>query len=681
MSKSGLQSHRFGSRSLVVAAAIAVSAVSCVAWSPARSLAATPPVLGSADVFLNFQADAAHDGVVSGDSIKPPLVKKWSVYLPLPESDPGVSFPVIVGDRVFVTAWSYGGENYAYALDLRTGQIDWGPVDIGYGGHWTSLTYDEGRLFVNNTSGDLMALDPSTGTVLWDDAGVSVDNSPTAVGGVLYSGPDVQAFNESTGQLDWWDSTSGTTGDPAIAGGTIYTAGEDDNLVADTLSGQPLWQYQGPDTGGTAIMPVVSDGQVFVRSPTVSYTTAYPGWIHAASNGSQTGSFNSDAVPAASSGFLYGTITTAGPGQSSDTYELEALNRSTGAKVWTFDGDNQLTSSPLIANGVVYEGSWGQDLYALNANTGEQLWSTALGGAVEPSDETQHTGPLSGLGIGGGYLVVPTTLNGTSTGPTLTAFGPEAATGTLSADSVDFGSQPTGVTSLSGAIALTNTGGTPLSLGQAGIGGLDASSFTATADNCSGATLAAGATCTVSVAFDPGSTGQRSATLDIPAADGSHTVALTGDATTPTSSPPPPPNPTPPQNPTPSPNPPPPPDTTAPPSTTGAPAPVPTIPASSTTSALAINRALQGDRALLSRRATISALRARGRCAAALLFPASGTMTVQLKIPGHRAIVTTLAHMTFRRSGTHVVTLRIAGTIRRRLSRSDRILLSFRPGA
>lgn len=680
MSKSGLHSHRFGSRSLVGWAA-AVSAVVCIAWSPAGSLAATAPVLSSGDVFLNFQADAAHDGVVSDDSIKPPLVKKWSVYLPLPESDPAVSFPVIVGNRVFVTAWSYGGENYAYALDLRTGETDWGPVDIGSGGHWTSPTYDEGRLFVNNTSGDLMALDPSTGTVLWDDAGVSVDNSPTAVGGVLYTGPDVQAFNESTGQLDWWDSTSGTTGDPAIAGGTIYTAGEDDNLVADTLSGQPLWQYQGPDMGGTAIMPVVSDGQVFVRSPTVSYTAAYPGWIHAASNGAQTGSFNSDAVPAASSGFLYGTITTAGPDQPSDTYELEALNRSTGAKAWTFDGDNQLTSSPLIANGVVYEGSWGQDLYALNAVTGEELWSTALGGAVEPSDETQHTGPLSGLGIGGGYLVVPTTLNGTTTGPTLTAFGPEAATGTLSADSIDFGTDSTGATTPSGAIVLTNTGGAPLSVGQAGISGPDASSFTSAADSCSGATLAAGATCTVSVAFDPGSTGQRSATLNIPAADASHIVALSGDATTPTSTPPPPPNPPPPPSPTPSPNPPPPPATTAPPSTSSASAPVPTIPRAPTTSALAINRALQTDRSLLSRRATINALRTRGRCAVALLFPTSGTMTVQLRIPARRAIVTTLAHVTVRRSGMHVVTLLIAGAARRRLSRSDRILLSFRPGA
>lgn len=206
---------------IVLICALAIA----LALSAAQRAVASAPALSSGDTFLNFQGDPAHDGVVPDDSIRPPLVRKWSVYLPLPQTDPQVSFPVIVGGRVFVTAWSRGGENYAYALDLRTGKIDWGPRDIGAAGHWTSLSYERGTLFVTNTDGDLMALDPASGAILWVDAGVAVDDSPTATGGVLYTGPDLQAFNEATGQLDWWDNTSGTTGDPAVAGGRVYTAG------------------------------------------------------------------------------------------------------------------------------------------------------------------------------------------------------------------------------------------------------------------------------------------------------------------------------------------------------------------------------------------------------------------------------------------------------------------------
>jgi outer membrane protein assembly factor BamB len=42
-------------------------------------------------------------------------------------------------------------------------------------------------------------------------------------------------------------------------------------------------------------------------------------------------------------------------------------------------------SSPAVANGVLYIGSWDNNVYALNASTGTELWSYATGGQVHSS--------------------------------------------------------------------------------------------------------------------------------------------------------------------------------------------------------------------------------------------------------------------------------------------------------
>jgi outer membrane protein assembly factor BamB len=54
-------------------------------------------------------------------------------------------------------------------------------------------------------------------------------------------------------------------------------------------------------------------------------------------------------------------------------------------KVWS-EPDYDLSSSPAVANGVVYIGSGDDHLYAFNAQTGSLLWSTRTGsGAIDSS--------------------------------------------------------------------------------------------------------------------------------------------------------------------------------------------------------------------------------------------------------------------------------------------------------
>ena len=64
----------------------------------------------------------------------------------------------------------------------------------------------------------------------------------------------------------------------------------------------------------------------------------------------------------------------------SDDGNVYALNASTGEQLWSYTTEhgtysNFVDSSPAVANGVVYVGSANGNLYALNANTGAKLWS------------------------------------------------------------------------------------------------------------------------------------------------------------------------------------------------------------------------------------------------------------------------------------------------------------------
>jgi hypothetical protein len=103
--------------------------------------------------------------------------------------------------------------------------------------------------------------------------------------------------------------------------------------------------------------------------------------------------------------------------------------------------------------------------------------------------------------------------------------------------SLDFGTLPTGTASAPQEVTVTNSGDAPLTLGELGLGGPDASQFSLAA-GCSGTTLAPGEGCAVAVAFAPSAAGELSAALEIPSSVGSQTVPLAGVGQAPPSSPP-----------------------------------------------------------------------------------------------------------------------------------------------
>jgi streptogramin lyase len=94
----------------------------------------------------------------------------------------------------------------------------------------------------------------------------------------------------------------------------------------------------------------------------------------------------------------------------------------------------------------------------------------------------------------------------------------------------DFGEQTVGTSSEPRRFTLSNTGTAPLVVDEASIGGANAGDFATTDDNCSGATVAVGASCTLDVTFTPTEPGPRSAALSVTdnAAGSPHTAELSG---------------------------------------------------------------------------------------------------------------------------------------------------------
>jgi outer membrane protein assembly factor BamB len=175
-------------------------------------------------------------------------------------------------------------------------------------------------------------------------------------------------------QLKWKNAIGGSGGSPVLANGIVYFNSGDGNVYAlNASTGAKLWSYFEVSSGGGS--PAVVNGVVYAGAYHYLYAlNASTGALLWSSNISDTDAVSSS--PAVANGVVYFTTARGG---------LTALNASTGAYLWS-RGIGGLLSEPAVANGVVYisagQSLYGSDtgLFALNANTGAPLWHFAVGG-------------------------------------------------------------------------------------------------------------------------------------------------------------------------------------------------------------------------------------------------------------------------------------------------------------
>jgi PQQ-dependent dehydrogenase (methanol/ethanol family) len=144
--------------------------------------------------------------------------------------------PIVIGDTMYVaSSW---GPKYVYAIDARNGAKKWvydskvpesvmpyACCDVDTRG----VAYANGKIFVGQLDGNLVALDASTGKLLWKTKvveykeGKVITSPPTVIGNKVITGfaggeygvrGALQAYDADTGKLIWRTYTIPGPGEP-----------------------------------------------------------------------------------------------------------------------------------------------------------------------------------------------------------------------------------------------------------------------------------------------------------------------------------------------------------------------------------------------------------------------------------------------------------------------------------
>jgi outer membrane protein assembly factor BamB len=183
---------------------------------------------------------------------------------------------------------------------------------------------------------------------------------------------------------------NGDSSAPAVHAGRVFVAYRGPQVYAfDALSGTPAWHYSGCCEGGGGWAPAVYGGRVYARD------TVYGNHVFDEASGHDLGGFGATAPPAFTE--------TTGLFRSGSTLVARSLD--SGATRWSFSGDGQLDTPPIVANGIAYVGSSDGNIYGIDIATGRVAWSDALPGPVNGDNELQ--GVFIGLSASDGVLTVP----------------------------------------------------------------------------------------------------------------------------------------------------------------------------------------------------------------------------------------------------------------------------------
>ena len=342
ISQAAFHAHVNARRSVARLLAICAAAALAAALMPAAALAKSP--------------ESAKPATTSGD---------WSQFRNDPvHSGYNVNETMISASNVAALGVAWTGTDYV-APNVSPAATT-GPID-------SSPAIADGVAYVGSLDGKLyaFAVDCASGggtcMPLWTGAtGDMIESSPAVRNGVVYVGSDdhkVYAFavgcNTGGGTCTpiWSGATgSGVRSSPTVVNGVVYVASFDHMLYAFAAgcnSGggtcTPLW------TGITGNVidssPAVANGAVFVESD--------DGHLYAFAVGCRS---DGGACP----------------------------------PLWTGDtpaavGISSVTSSPAVADGVVYVGSWDSKLYAFavgcrsDGGACPPLWTATTGGVVESS--------------------------------------------------------------------------------------------------------------------------------------------------------------------------------------------------------------------------------------------------------------------------------------------------------
>jgi outer membrane protein assembly factor BamB len=217
-----------------------------------------------------------------------------------------------------------------------------------------------------------------------------------AQSGMFRNGPEHSGVYDSPAPtlqaLAWKFKTGGRViSSPLVVGDVVYVGSTDGSLYAlNRADGSQRWKFD--SKGPIASSPAFHAGMVYVLSSdgllyAVEAETGKSRWtfatkgerrftapgIHGALPRTERMPDPFDVFtssPTVANGVVY---------IGSGDQNVYALDAGTGAVRWTFATGDVVHASPAVANGTVFIGSWDRNLYALNADNGRERWKYTTG--------------------------------------------------------------------------------------------------------------------------------------------------------------------------------------------------------------------------------------------------------------------------------------------------------------
>jgi outer membrane protein assembly factor BamB len=240
---------------------------------------------------------------------------------------------------------------------------------------------------VFETSGEVVAVDPTTGRRVWSTSRVPGPVAPVAVdpatdgGLIVYTeggiggSATVVAVALSDRQIRWaFTLPRASAGGPTIADGTVFVGTSDGSVFAiDEEGGGQRWRAR--TDGAVLSPPAVSGGRVFATSVVGKDAPSHLYAWDARSGKSAWDVLPSQAVVGASAVTATGGRVYAGMGGV-----VQALDASTGKVLWSRSGSPSGSASfspasaPAVAGGSVYVLDIGGHLSRFRASDGKRLW-------------------------------------------------------------------------------------------------------------------------------------------------------------------------------------------------------------------------------------------------------------------------------------------------------------------
>jgi outer membrane protein assembly factor BamB len=210
-------------------------------------------------------------------------------------------------------------------------------------------------------------------------------NGPDHLG--VYDGPA-----PTLQTLAWKFKTTGRViSSPLVVGDVVYVGSTDGSLYAvNRGDGTQKWKFD--SKGPISSSPAFHNGLVFIASMdglvyAIDAATGQSKWtfatkgerrftapgIHGAIPRTERMPDPFDVFtssPAVANGIVY---------IGSGDQHVYALDASTGALRWSFATGDVVHASPAVSNGVVVIGSWDRNVYALDANNGREKWRYTTG--------------------------------------------------------------------------------------------------------------------------------------------------------------------------------------------------------------------------------------------------------------------------------------------------------------